>query len=138
MRLLNIRGKLVSKNVLKYKIQWDEPSASKIQFATKQFLKPFWAGMVVYEEFPVYGTRLRVDILNATKRIAIEVNGRQHGDFVKFFHTGREKWRQSIKRDCDKHEWLIKNDFQVIELETAEIPLLSVEFIEEKFGVCIV
>jgi hypothetical protein len=85
MRLLNIYGRLERKNVNKYLIKWDKPSRSKIQFEVKRFLKRYWQSCVVYEEFPVYGSRMKVDILNATKKIAIEVNGAQHSNFNKFF-----------------------------------------------------
>ena len=67
MRLLNTYGRLEKRNVNKYLIKWDDPSRSKIQFEVKQFLKRYWQSCVVYEEFPVYGSRMNVDILNATK-----------------------------------------------------------------------
>ena len=68
MRLYNIKGRLVSKNVRKYLIDWDKKSRSKVQFKVKKILEPYWKNYVVYEEFPVYGTLLKVDILNATKK----------------------------------------------------------------------
>ena len=68
MRLYNIYGKLQKKNVRSYLIDWDGKSRSKIQFSVKQFLKTFWKTQMVYEEFPVYGTKMKVDILNATKK----------------------------------------------------------------------
>jgi hypothetical protein len=78
MRLYNINGKLQSRNVSKYLIKWEGKSRSLIQKEVKKFLKTYWENQVVYEEFPVYGTRMKVDILNATKKIAVEVNGPQH------------------------------------------------------------
>ena len=138
MRLYNINGNLQSKNVRKYLIDWGKPSRSKIQFKTKQFLKAFWENQIVYEEFPVYGTRMKVDILNATKKIAIEVQGTQHSSFNKFFHgNSRLKYLQSIKRDYQKHEWLKKNGFFTIEIEEKEIDLLSSEFFLEKFKIAL-
>ena len=86
MRLFNLSGRLISKNVSKYRIDWDAHSKSKLQFEVKQFLKEFWLNHIVYEEFPVYGSRMRVDFLNATRKIAVEVNGAQHASFNKFFH----------------------------------------------------
>ena len=138
MRLYNIHGKLVSKNVSKYLIKWDGKSRSNIQFKTKQFLKKHWSNQIVYEEFPVYGTRMKVDILNATKKIAIEVQGRQHTSFNKFFHSNsRLKYLQSIKRDYEKHQWLIKNKYFLVEIEEKEIDLLSSEFFLEKFKIAL-
>tara|TARA_R100000808_G_C2123553_1_gene134269 strand:- start:456 stop:872 length:417 start_codon:yes stop_codon:yes gene_type:complete len=130
VRLLNIRGKLQSRLVSKYLIEWDKKSRSKIQFKVKQFLKPYWENHVVYEEFPVYGTRLKVDILNATKKVAIEVNGRQHSNFNSFFHNNsRAKYLASIKRDVEKAKWLEMNGFTLIEIEEDEVPKLGEEFI---------
>ena len=84
MRLYNIRGKLQSKSVTKYLVDWDKKSRSKLQFNTKQFFKQYWENHIVYEEFPVYGSRMKVDFINATKKIAVEVNGQQHDEFNKF------------------------------------------------------
>ena len=103
MRLLNIHGNLQRKSVSKYLIKWNKKSRSKIQFRTKKFLEPFWKSQVVYEEFPVYGSRMTVDILNATKKLAIEVQGRQHSEFNKFFHNNsRLKYLEGIKRISKK------------------------------------
>ena len=130
MRLYNVKGKLQSKLVGKYLINWNKKSRSKIQFKVKQFLKLYWENHVVYEEFPVYGTRMKVDILNATKKIAVEVNGRQHSNFNSFFHNNsRAKYLASIKRDVEKREWLEKNGYTLIEIEEDEVPQLSEEFI---------
>ena len=67
MRLKNIYGKLVYKNVKSKLIDWDGKSRSKVQRQVKKFLKDYWSKCIVYEEFPVYGSRMSVDILNATK-----------------------------------------------------------------------
>lgn len=136
MRLLNVYGKLVNKNVNKYRIDWSKKSRSKLQTSVKNFLQPFWKNMIVYEEFPVYGSRMKVDFINASLKIAIEVNGSQHGAFNKFFHNNsRSKYLSSIRRDYEKYEWLIKNNFKVIEIEDHEVPLLTKDFILEKFNI---
>ena len=135
MRLYSTAGRLVNKNVSKYLIDWSKKSRSKIQFKIKQFLKEYWQNHIVYEEFPVYGTRLKVDILNATKKIAIEVNGNQHTSFNKFFHKTRINYLQSLKRDHKKLEWLRINNFELIEIEEKEVPLVTHKFIKDKFGI---
>ena len=114
MRLYNIQGRLQARKVSKYLIKWNKKSRSKIQFKVKQFLKNYWENQIVYEEFPVYGSRMTVDIVNATKRIAIEVQGRQHKEFNKFFHKTRGNYLESIKRDHLKRQWLEKNNFKLI------------------------
>jgi|TARA_R100000152_G_C6724297_1_gene149786 hypothetical protein len=135
MRLLNINGRLQKKSVSKYLINWNKKSRSKVQFKTKKFLEPFWKGHIVYEEFPVYGSRMTVDILNATKKLAVEVQGKQHGEFNKFFHdNSRLKYLEGIKRDIKKAEWLENNGFILLEIEEDEVDSLSLEFFLEKFG----
>lgn len=139
MRLLNINGKLTNKNVTKNLIDWDGKSRSKLQFKFKQFFYPYWKNHIVYEEFPVYGTMLKVDILNATKKIAIEVQGNQHESFNEFFHDhSRLKYLQSIKRDVKKEKWLQINKFKFLELYENDLKNLSPQYIEEKFNILII
>lgn len=136
MRLLNINGKLVNKNVTNYEIDWNEKCRSKLQFKFKQFFYPYWKNHIVYEEFPVYGSLMKVDLLNATKRIAVEVNGDQHESFNEFFHNNsRMNYLQSIKRDCKKAQWLEKNNFKFIELYEKDLKNLSPNFFLENFDI---
>lgn len=136
MKLFNIYGKAISKNVSSCIIDWDGPSLSKIQFKTKQFLKNYWKNNIVYEEFPVYGSLLKVDILNATKKIAVEVHGPQHSSFNKFFHNqSRLNYLKSIKRDVAKEKWLEMNDFFLVEIYHDEVDKLDQKFFKEKFNI---
>lgn len=138
LKLYSASGRLMTKNITKYLIKWNGPSRSKLQFKVKQFLRPFWQYQSVYEEFPVYGTRMSVDLLNLTRKIAIEVNGPQHRKFNEFFHdNSKSAYLESIKRDWKKTEWLEKNGFQLIEIEDKEVDGISVDFIKNKFGIII-
>ena len=136
MRLFDIKGRLRFKNVSKKLISWNKKSRSKIQFAVKKFLEPYWKGHVVYEEFPVFGSRMKVDIVNMTKKIAIEVQGSQHNSFNAFFHNNsRAKYLESIKRDVKKARWLEKNEINLIEVDEKEAYKLSKEFFKDKFDI---
>ena len=138
MRLYNVYGKLQSKNVTKFLIDWEGKSRSKLQFKAKQFFKTVWENQIVYEEFPVFGSRMKVDFLNATKKIAIEVNGPQHSSFNKFFHNNsRMKYLDSLKRDHEKSLWLEQNSFTLVELEKKDVETLSRELLCEKFKIII-
>jgi len=136
MRLYNVYGKLQSKNVTKFLIDWEGKSRSKLQFKAKQFFKTVWENQIVYEEFPVFGSRMKVDFLNATKKIAVEVNGPQHSSFNKFFHNNsRMKYLDSLKRDHEKSLWLEQNNFTLVELEKKDVETLSRELLCEKFKI---
>lgn len=136
MKLYNAFGKVVSKNVSQYIIDWDASSRSKIQFKTKQFLRKYWQNHIVYEEFPVFGSRLKVDILNATRKIAVEVHGPQHSSYNKFFHNdSRLNYLKSIKRDVAKENWLTLNKFILVEVYDNEVDLLNEKFFFEKYNI---
>lgn len=137
MKFKNIFGRDSNKNINKFLINWDEPCRSKVQFKVKSFFKEIWSSHVVVEEFPVIGTRMRCDLINLTKKIAVETHGLQHEKFVKHFHRTRTGFKKSIKRDIQKYEWLKMNNFEVIEIFENEINLLSKDWILQKFNIYI-
>ena len=82
---------------------------------------------------------MKVDILNATNKIAIEVQGLQHEQFNKFFHkNSRTNYLEGIKRDYQKGRWLEQNNFKLVEIRQEEVDDLSVEFFMEKFQVLLI
>jgi hypothetical protein len=104
------------RNVKAYIIDWDGKSRSKFQFDVKQFLKKYWSGDVVFEELRIVGTRLSLDFFNATKKVAIEVQGSQHFSYVKFFHGNRINYLNQIKRDYKKIEFCELNKIKFAEI----------------------
>ena len=100
----------------KYLIDWEGKSKSNIQFKTKLFLSQYWRNHVVFEEFPVAGTRLRFDFYNANKQIAVEVHGRQHVKFVPFFHKRRSGFVSQIRRDQQKIDFCDLNNIKLVEI----------------------
>lgn len=129
--------KLVKISSTKYKIKWDKKKASNFQFTIKQFLKTYWQYDIgVFEEMRIPKSLLRIDLINFTKKIAVEASGSQHFEYNKFFHGGSEmNFLGSIKRDDKKRGWLTRNGFSIIELIESDVPKLSREFIFEKFGI---
>jgi very-short-patch-repair endonuclease len=82
---------------------------------------------------------LKVDLLNATKKIAVEIQGDQHESFNKFFHdNSRFKYLQSIKRDVKKEKWLEMNEFKFLQVYESDLKTLSPQYIEEKCGILII
>ena len=101
----------------KYLIDWSGSSRSKLQKSTKTFLKKYWEKHVVFEEFPIVGTRLSIDFYNANKKIAIEVQGRQHTEYVPFFHgENKINYLNQLRRDSEKLKFCEINDIKLIEI----------------------
>ena len=105
------------KNLKKYLINWDGKSKSKFQKEIKKFLKRYWRHHVVFEEFPVVGTRLTLDFYNANKKIAVEAQGEQHIRFVEFFHGNyRNNYLDQLKRDQQKMQFCEINNIKLAEI----------------------
>ena len=100
-----------------YMVKWEKPSRSKMQFGVKEFVKNYWFNDVVFEEFPIVGTRMSLDLYNANKNIAIEVQGAQHLKYTPFFH-GKSKttFLSQIRRDNDKQEFCKLNSIKLVEI----------------------
>lgn len=128
-------GKIVKVNINKYRIKWGEPSCSNLQTQVKDFLEEFWRFDKVLEEFRIPKTRLRVDFLNLTDKIAVEANGDQHDKMVPHFHKSVSGFLEHCERDRKKEEWLTLNDFTLIEIYKKDLKDLSREKIKELYGV---
>lgn len=102
------------KNLQKYLINWGTDSRSKFQTQVKKFLKNYWLHNVVFEEFPIVCTRLSLDFYNANKKIAIEVQGRQHTNYIKFFHQTRANFLSQLKRDEKKEKFCELNGITLV------------------------
>lgn len=139
MKLKNLNGRDCNQSLSKYLIDWDGKSGSKIQFATKQFLKIYWKSHIVVEEFRIPGSLLRCDFINFTKRIAVEVDGSQHDEFNPFFHNNsRFNYLKSMRRDHKKYEWYDMMNLRTIQIKEKEVKELSRQFLIDKFQIDIV
>ncbi len=118
MIFLDLKGREKKlKNASRYRVSWNEKTRSKFQDAAKRFIYPFWKNDILLEECPLVGTLLKFDFLNVSKKIILEISGRQHIEFVKHFHGSRtSKFLGQIKRDMKKHEWADLNGYQLIEI----------------------
>ena len=120
------------RNPHKYKIKWNGKSRSKFQRTVKTFLYPYWRYDAVFEEFRVLGTQLTLDFYNHTKKIAIEVQGAQHLEFVKHFHKTRANFLRQIRRDDKKMDFCNINDIEFLQIYPDD--KLSQEYFENLLG----
>ena len=118
MKFKTLSGKTRTiSNAKKYRIDWTGSSKSKIQKRVKTYLEKYWQNHIVFEEFPVAGTRLSLDFYNANKKVAIEVQGKQHTRHVPFFH-GKNKYNfvNQLRRDQDKASFCELNNITLVEI----------------------
>ena len=92
----------------------------KFQSLVGDLLAEIYPRDVICEEFPCSGDNLALDFFVPRKKIAIEVQGRQHGQFVEFFHGDKEGFDKQKKRDSRKEEWCRINKIRLIKINTGE------------------
>ena len=133
MKFQTLYGKeKLLRNPHKYKIKWNGKSRSKFQRTVKTFLYPHWRYDAVFEEFRVLGTQLTLDFYNHTRKIAIEVQGAQHLEFVKHFHKTRANFLRQIRRDDKKMDFCNINDIEFLQIYPDD--KLSQEYFENLLG----
>jgi hypothetical protein len=116
----------------KYIIDWDGDSRSKFQKLVKDFFKDYWHRDVVFEEFPIAGTRMTFDLYNANEKIAIEVQGDQHTRYVPFFHGNyKSNYLMQLKRDHQKNDFCELNEIKLIEIFEKDKTKLSKSFFKK-------
>jgi hypothetical protein len=131
VRLLDINGRPRFKRVSNRFIDWNGESKSKFQRNIKLCLKPLWSHHVVYEEFPIYGSRYTLDFFNATAKIAIEGQGKQHTQFTKYFQKSEFDYLKQLKIDEAKRRFCELNDIELIEVFYEDLNKLSTKFMKD-------
>lgn len=136
MKLTKIAGdKLVNYNIKPYLIDWNR-KVSGPQFLVKSFLKKYWIRDICCEEMRILGSLLRLDLINFTKKIIIEVSPRAlHVNYNKFMHGGRSGYLKKLQSDAKKMEWSENNGFIFIELYDENINNLSVKMFKDEFSI---
>jgi len=124
------------KNARNYLTDWKADSRSKFQTEVKKFLRGYWQHNIVFEEFPIVGTRLTLDFYNANKKIAIEVSPDEyHVNFNPWLHKNRQNFLNKVKSDDSKREWCIRNNIKLVELFNENIGNLSVDFFLKEYNI---
>lgn len=95
----------------------------------RRIIDIFGESCVLLEEFPIPGERLFLDFLLLHYRIAFEFHGSQHSTFNKFFHSTKQDFVSSIKRDTRKAEWCQKNKIRLICIDDPNISKQALEHI---------
>lgn len=105
------------KSPKKYLIKWNGQSRSKLQYSVKGFIKTYWDTDIVFEEFPIAGSKMTFDFYNSNKNIAIEVQGGQHLKYTPFFHgKSKSTFLSQIRRDNEKQRFCELNKIKLVEI----------------------
>ena len=132
MKFKSLNGKIKDLPIHKWLIRWEGDSLSKFQKECKTFFYPYWKYDIVCEEFKV--GRMSLDFVNVSKRIAVESQGRQHFQYVKFLSGTRVGYLNQLKRDMKKETFCKLNGLKLIEIFPTDLPLTK-EWVEKTFEI---
>lgn len=125
---------MVNVNISEYLIDWDH-SVSKPQKKVKDYLRRYWIAHVVCEEFRIPGSLLRIDLINFTRKIVVEVSPAGTHSFNKFFHRNRFKFGAAVERDLKKADWVIASGFEYVEICEDDLDKLSKEWFKTNYNI---
>lgn len=102
-------------------IDEDRPR-SKWHLLAREILGKYFPFEKVLEEIllPGCGYTLYLDFFLPRRKLAIEVQGVQHKQYVPFFHGDINGYRDQLKRDFHKKNFCIKNNFTLLELDDGQ------------------
>lgn len=126
MKFKDLQGKIHSKNLSQYKREKGQKSRSIGQGKLGDILCDIWPNVPIYEEVPCAGTKLRLDYLIESLRIAFEFDGTQHQQYNPFLHGDRYRWLQSIQRDDTKDKWCQINNITLIRIVDKDLSMESI------------
>lgn len=75
-------------------------------------LEKLFPNTVIYEEITI-PDGLYLDLFIPSLDLIVEVHGKQHYEFVPFFHKTKANFLIAKKRDRDKIEWATLNKFSI-------------------------
>ena len=112
----NLDGKKPKKNSTR--------ACSKLHVRARHILNELFPTYRVLEEVKLPGSQtstrksvLYADFFILEKMLIVEVNGRQHYEFVPFYHKTKKDFYKGKVRDRDKREWCEINDITIVSLK---------------------
>lgn len=103
-----------------YKMKSEKAAKSKIQYNCGQLIKKRFPLDVILEEVTIPGEKLYIDFFIPQKRIAFEIQGNQHQEFVPFFHGNEKGFEESKIRDQRKLKWCDINEITLYTVASTE------------------
>lgn len=122
MKLIGLDGKplLLDVRQSQYPMRTESSCKSKIQYECGQLIKEKYPHDTILEEFTVPKHGIIIDFFLPVAKIAFEIQGRQHEEYVPFFHKSKKGFKDAVSRDSKKKEFCLKNDINYISVQSTE------------------
>jgi len=117
MKVKSLDGRTHDIQLRKYLYDQNKPSKSKFQTSVGKQLVQKFPNDKIFEEVRIPGENLVLDFLIPSVNLAVECNGRQHTNHVKYFHGTRRQFHAQQDRDNRKRQWCELNGIKLIEID---------------------
>ena len=114
MKFVDIEGREYRKDIKMYKRRPGGPTPSQGSFMLVKKLESIFPGLVIYQEMPCFGSRLKIDFYIHELKLAFEFDGLQHEKYNPFFHGTKKSFMESKNRDLEKELWCEKNGIRLV------------------------
>jgi hypothetical protein len=117
MKIFNFDGKKINWRLDGYRIgHVPENLCSQYHLRCRQLLIELFPLEIILEEVPIPQTSLTLDFYVPNKKLAIEVDGKQHREYTPFFHHDKRGFAHAQSNDKLKNNWCELNNIQIIRL----------------------
>jgi hypothetical protein len=93
---------------------------SGLHIKCRSVLFDIYPGRRLLEEVPLPGEGLFLDFYIPHRKVAVEVQGEQHFNYIPHFHGSKFNFIKSQERDARKREWCETNGIELIEVRFDE------------------
>lgn len=118
MNIIDLDGHNISWQLKGYIAKGKLLNKSSFHLSARNLITEIFPTLQILEEVSIpvrKNETLYLDFYLPLMKIAVEVHGQQHYEFVPFYHSNRMNFFKAKKRDDDKKEWCQINGIKYIE-----------------------
>ena len=128
MKVTGLNGREYNLDLKKYIVKKDDKTKkSRYHIIARNMLHEMFSGYNILEEVKLPGSRcpskrsvLFLDFFIPNLSLGLEVHGKQHYEYCKFFHKTKAGFLTSVKRDDIKEQWCTLNNIELIVLKYSD------------------
>ena len=126
MKVIGLNGREYNLDLKRY-MSNNRARVSRHHVKARHLIQNIFHGYNILEEVKLPGSVnpakksvLYLDFLIPNVKIGVEVHGRQHYEYIPFFHKSKAGFLQAQSRDRTKAEWCEKNQIELIVLKYSD------------------
>lgn len=122
LTVLDLNGKTFKMdiNTSSFPMRSEKACKSRLQYECGRILRKYFGMSPILEEVYVPNLKFYLDFFLPNQKIVCEVHGRQHDEFVPFFHKTQANFKDHQGRDARKKQWCEINEFSFYEVRSAD------------------